>query len=964
MTADAPAADPHRVRPAAGGPARKALLRALRVTVAGCLAFYPLRYGFDDSTAALYGLFAVIALGALSEVTGTPAARTRTYLAAVGAGAVLVTAGTLAAVNTVVAATGMLVVGFVVAYAGVGGPRIVGIANGLQLFYILPCFPPFAPDTLDHRIAGLVVGGLLLTAADRLLWPAPGPPPPAERLAVAAEAIAAHATALRAVLRDPAAATGAEEAAREAARNAADALRVAHQPLAQRPLGPGRRDRGLLAAHAAIRVAGGRLADLGRVVGKPGRAPHPLTADLVGAVAETFADLAATLRAGQPVTVPTRDMDAILERYLAVRARHFAEHIAPPDDLRLGLTAVACVEEARVAVLAAGAFLGAPPPDPAVMPPTLWFLRAGRAELVWRRLLAHLTPRSVYLQNAMRVGLGLATARVIAGVFNLSHGFWVLLATLGLMRTSVAAGRAVLPRAFAGTAAGAVIAAALLILVGDDTWIYAWAMPPVMLLGFAAGPVLGVAAGQAGLTIVVAMLFAQVAPTDWRFAEVRIADVVIGGLVGLLIGAAVWPRGGGGEVRRAAAAALQSGAAAVRDTIALLADGTPAPPSDLDRRSFLFDHAYAQSRTEPGEASGPDWLMVLTIVHRMAVYASVLRAQHPAGVAPPAEAAAALRAAAAEVAAAYEAAADEIEAGEPPAPDAGAALRESVNRAGFVLDGRHRRGACAAAGRMGVAAQPGRRPQPVAARLRPASADRGTSSSHLRVAASLRSAVTPGRASAPGGDRPRADAGQDRHAVAQQDRHGRFVDDCGELLAHIRCECGVDDDVPLHHGVPPAVHPHLDLHSARLDVPALEEGPRRHRRAGRQRGREQPDRGHAGHRRPVVGRHVAPHLEPVDVEIDTASGAGGEPPDGPHHRGGHPRHRTGEVGANDFTTMAIGSHTSAPTGSARPRRSAHHRGDVSSAARGRARPSCRGRRGARRTRGGAGRPRLPGTRAR
>jgi hypothetical protein len=688
MTADAPTADPHRVRPAAGGPARNALLRALRVTVAGCLAFYPLRYGFDDSTAALYGLFAVIALGALSEVTGTPAARTRTYLAAVGVGAVLVTAGTLAAVNTVVAAAGMLVVGFVVAYAGVGGPRIVGIANGLQLFYILPCFPPFAPDTLDHRIAGLVVGGLLLTAADRLLWPAPGPPPPAERLAVAAEAIAAHATALRAVLRDPAAATGAEEAAREAARDAADAVRVAHQPLAQRPLGPGRRDRGLLAAHAAIRVAGGRLADLGRVVGKPGRVPHPLTADLVGAVAETFADLAAALRAGQPITVPTADLDAVLERYLAVRARHFAEHIAPPDDLRLGLMAVACAEEARVAVLAAGAFLGAPPPDPAVMPPTLWFLRAGRAELVWRRLLAHLTPRSVYLQNAMRVGLGLATARVIAGVFNLSHGFWVLLATLGLMRTSVAAGRAVLPRAFAGTAAGAVIAAALLILVGDATWIYAWALPPVMLLGFAAGPVLGVAAGQAGLTIVVAMLFAQVAPTDWRLAEVRVADVVIGGLVGLLIGAAVWPRGGGGEVRRAAAAALQSGAAAVRDTIALLADGTPVPPSDLDRRSFLFDHAYAQSRTEPGEASGPDWLMVLTIVHRIAVYASVLRAQHPAGMAPPAEAAAALRAAAAEVVAAYEAAADEIEAGEPPAPDAGAALRESVNRAGSAaMDG-------------------------------------------------------------------------------------------------------------------------------------------------------------------------------------------------------------------------------------------------------------------------------------
>jgi uncharacterized membrane protein YccC len=688
MAADAPAADPHRVRPAAGGSVRTALLRALRVTVAGCLAFYPLRYGLDDSTAALYALFAVIALGALSDVTGTPAARTRTYLAAVGVGAVLVTAGTLAAVNTAVAATGMLVVGFVVAYAGVGGPRVVGVANGLQLFYILPCFPPFAPDTLDHRIAGLFVGGLLLTAADRLLWPAPGPPPPAERLAVAAAAIAAHAAMLAAVLRDPAAATGAEKAARQAAREASDALRVARQPVAQRPLGPGRRDRGLLATSAAIRVTAGRLAELAHVVDEPGRVPHPLTADLVGAVADTLTDLAAALRAGKPVTVPTPGVDTALERYLAVRARHAAEPTAPPEDLRLGLTAVACAEEARVAVLAAGAFLGAPPPDAAEMPPTLWFLRAGRAELVWRRLQAHLTPRSVYLQNAIRVGLGLATARVIAGVFNLSHGFWVLLATLGLMRTSVAAGRAVLPRAFAGTAAGAVIAAALLILVGDDTWIYAWAMPPVMLLGFAAGPVLGVAAGQAGLTIVVAMLFAQVAPTDWRFAEVRVADVVIGGLVGLLIGAAVWPRGGGGEVRRAAAAGLRSGAAAVRDTTALLADGRSAPPSDLERRSFFFDHAYTQSRTEPGWASGPDWLIVLTIVRRMAVYVSVLQTEHPAGVTPPAEAAAALTSAAAKVAAAYEAAADEIEAGEPPTPEACAALRESVNsNAPSTMDG-------------------------------------------------------------------------------------------------------------------------------------------------------------------------------------------------------------------------------------------------------------------------------------
>ena len=126
----------------------------MRVTAAACLAFYPLRYGVGDPTSATYALFTVIALGLLSDVQGTPATRTRTYLAAIGVGAVLVTAGTLAAVSTAVAAAGMLVVGFAVAYAGVGGPRVAGVANGLQLLFILPCFPPFLPGTLDQRLAG------------------------------------------------------------------------------------------------------------------------------------------------------------------------------------------------------------------------------------------------------------------------------------------------------------------------------------------------------------------------------------------------------------------------------------------------------------------------------------------------------------------------------------------------------------------------------------------------------------------------------------------------------------------------------------------------------------------------------------------------------------------------------------------------------------------------------------------
>ena len=342
-------------------------------------------------------------------------------------------------------------------------------------------------------------------------------------------------------------------------------------------------------------------------------------------------------------------------------------------------------------------------PPAAETPPNLWFLHAGRVELWWRRLLGHLTPRSVYLQNAVRLAVGLAVARVVAGSLDLSHGFWVLLATLSLMRTSAVAGRAALLRAFAGTVAGAIVAGTVLTLVGSHTWVYIWALPPIMVVAFAAGPLLGVAAAQAGFTVVVALLFAQLAPADWHLAEVRLVDVLVGGLIGAAIGAAVWPRGGGGEIRRVAAAGLRAGAADVEATIGqLVGDSAASPTDDVHRLAMMFDHTYAQFRTEPAPR-GPDhdWLAVLGVVHRLDGYGTLLRERHPpAAPLPWPDVAAALQAAAADVANAYRDAADAIASGRRLPTDAGnrcrarfrmgegmQALRNAPTVAGRVLDG-------------------------------------------------------------------------------------------------------------------------------------------------------------------------------------------------------------------------------------------------------------------------------------
>ena len=676
-----PAATPPLAQPSRRTVELGAVRRAARVAIAACVAFYTCQYLLGASVTALYALFTVIALGALSDVQGSPRQRAHAYLGAVAAGLPLVTLGTYAAVSTWVAAAGMLAVGFAVAYSGVGGPRVAGVANGLQLFYVLPCFPPFAPDTLGQRLAGLVVGGLLLAAVDRWLWPVTPPAPPGTRLAKAAGQLAEYAAHLDAGLRAPAGSVGASGlAAPTTVEAAAATLRLTQLPTAERPLGPGIQDRSLLAAGNATRTAAMRLATLGELLAAPGARPHRLVADLVAATGAAFAGMAAALRRsadgipGPPDACVdgSEALEAALKAYLDHRDRGGLDALASPAELRIALTAVYAADEARKAVLATGGFLRAAPPRPEQTPPSLWFLHAGRVELWWRRLLGHLTPRSVYLQNAVRLALGLAVARVVAGSLDLAHGFWVLLATLSLMRTSAVAGRSAMLRAFAGTVAGAIVAGAMLTLVGPHTWVYVWALPPIMVVAFAAGPLLGVAAAQAGFTVVVAMLFAQLAPADWRLAEVRLEDVLVGGLVGAVIGAAVWPRGGGGEIRRVAAAGLRAGAAEIESTIAQLV-GDPAPPADMHQLAMMFDHTYAQFRTEPAPPGpDPDWYAVLGVVHRLDGYGTLLRDRHPpAAQLPWPEIAAALRAAAADVATAYRDAADAIAAGRPLPADAG-----------------------------------------------------------------------------------------------------------------------------------------------------------------------------------------------------------------------------------------------------------------------------------------------------
>ncbi|WP_432111881.1 FUSC family protein [Streptomyces sp. YPW6] len=586
------------------GPRRATVLRrAVRVTVAASLGFYPLLYGAALPVAALYALFAPIAMGLLSAVPGSGPQRASVMLRALPPALVLATSGTLLAVNTWAAAGGMLVIGFLLAFVAVAGPRPAAAAPGLQLFYILACFPPYAPGTLGERLAGLTLGALLLAACEILL-PDPAAPSYRERLAAALD-----------------------EAARGAApghvppqrlRDAGAALRLADVPPAERPAGAGRTDRALEQAGRSARRLLDQLATLGEAPPVPA---DPESAALLGRVAELCTACARFLRTGSRPP-PAGALEQAMRGFQADRVRLAS---GPPGErlpvevLRRQSRVLALAESARMVEITVDIATHGGPTEPAAPRELFWYARLSTPSLWARRVLGNVTFRSVLFQNAVRIALGLAAARAVAGSLDLAHGFWVLLAVLTLGRTTAGATWRAVRLAVAGNAAGALVASALLIGLGPHTDVYAALLAPVMLAAFALGPLLGIAYAQALFTLVVATAFAQIAPVTWRLSEARMIDVVTGSVIGLLCGLLAWPAGARREVHRAMAGLLRACAPLVPVTAqALLGPpgGSRTPPRIRPgiHRLRLAEAAYAQLRTETpgdGESDRADWHAVL-----------------------------------------------------------------------------------------------------------------------------------------------------------------------------------------------------------------------------------------------------------------------------------------------------------------------------------------------------------------
>ena len=288
-------------------------------------------------------------------------------------------------------------------------------------------------------------------------------------------------------------------------------------------------------------------------------------------------------------------------------------------------------------------------------------------------VLAHSSLRSASFRNSLRGAAGLAAAVLIAQLAGLQHSFWVVLATLSVLRSSALGTGSTVLQALAGTAAGIVIGGALIAAIGSQEAVLWALLPAAVLLAAYAPRAISFAVGQAGFTIVLLILFNLIQPTGWTVGLVRVEDVAVGFAVSLAVGFLFWPRGVGDLLRESLGAAYARSAdyvaSATRRLVAAGGAGwteTAVQPARQSARAAAsrLDDAFrdylTESSTHQGDPGDLATLLAGTTRVRLAAYSLSTLTPPPAGAPRIDEGAQALAAEAAAVRSWYVGLADAI----------------------------------------------------------------------------------------------------------------------------------------------------------------------------------------------------------------------------------------------------------------------------------------------------------------
>src|SRR5439155_7097123 len=405
-------------------------------------------------------------------------------------------------------------VGFVTLFSGAFNGYVAAASTGAILLFVLPANIPAPNSAIPDRLFGFALAAGVGTAASLFLWP------PRRRADLRRSVAGAMRSVVELIEADPAQAG----ASADAARAAVEGLRRSFLGSQHRPAGPTNETAALVAlpdeldwllsflepplemasvedAEAMASAAAVLRASIDRLEGGSAQADFDrlerARVDLAHAVIRQLPEL--------PPRADAAVLPETLETPFRVRAATYSARQVGLYAMRATGGSVPSDEEADLA---------AP-------------LR-GSLDAAEQLALEHASVRSVWLQNSIRGAVALAVSVFIAQRLSLQHGFWVVLGTLSVLRSNALSTGWSIASALGGTALGIVVGALLVIVIGTHH-AGLWAVLPLAVLLAAYAPrAISFAAGPAGFTITLLVLFNIIQPVGWRVGVVRVEDVAIG----------------------------------------------------------------------------------------------------------------------------------------------------------------------------------------------------------------------------------------------------------------------------------------------------------------------------------------------------------------------------------------------------------------------------------------------------
>lgn len=520
---------------------KRALRRGLRVALVVPLTLAVTTHLPWISQGALFAVFSCLSLLTFADFGGDLRKRTLSYVATTAAGIPLVAIGALASQALWSSVAMMAVVAMLVGMVGVlRGP--VTSAQSVLLLGTVVTLTSSSPELALVDAAAWTVGGLIATVAAVTLWPSRSMRQIGDHLADTLDAVAESVAARW----GPDVDATALEHARVHLNDSLHALHELYDGDLARPSGATSSERAL--AELVDEVSRLRYMQKWEDL-TPTKDPQLLASsqELATVVVRALRQCAGRLRGTRTpistktllearadnLTHVTNWLDSVAGSRPATDIRQQIDDVFP---LRISNVVTARISDQTIA-------LRPGPGDEPSEPGSTDSLVSTSPPTKRNRLRAHASWDSPWFRNALRTAVALSVSIAVAKSLTVEHPFWIVLGTLSALRFDALGTGRTARQALVGTAAGVLISAALILVIGANQQIW-WVIFPVALFLAAYTPgTFSLAVGQGAFSLVVIVMFSIVGPARLETATARVVDVALGLAISLLVSLLLWPRG-------------------------------------------------------------------------------------------------------------------------------------------------------------------------------------------------------------------------------------------------------------------------------------------------------------------------------------------------------------------------------------------------------------------------------------